>query len=355
MLAGILMALSVAACGDDGGSVDSNDTTASGGGSSTTETSSDGIKPADCDDAFATLEGPYMVDNVTHDTFVADENGLVVAPMVDPGRFDNVLDFIDYPDVEQLVTIDLEGNVTTIYSGEHASFWTLAVDATTVYARTLLLNSDIISVPRSGGDATVLVDNGASAGPVLHEGRLYYGGESDEVDHGVFELDPSGGVPTLLSDRTDLTVNAITADEEYLYWTEYDGPGGDVDYTVYKMGFADGSVEQMATLARDSGVDYLLAGGGDLYVTGIGDLSATSLSLRRIVPGAEPAVVADIGPVAFSEDSAYYGDSSEIVKTPFDFSVSEKISGIWSYVTALTVGPQHLWYADRGCIYRTSK
>ena len=110
MWAGILAALAAAACGDDGGSGGSGNTATSSGGSSTTETSSDGsatFLPADCEDAFATLEAPYMVDNVLYDTFVADENGLVLTPMVDPARFEDVLDSMDYPDVDQLVTIDL--------------------------------------------------------------------------------------------------------------------------------------------------------------------------------------------------------------------------------------------------------
>jgi hypothetical protein len=121
------------------------------------------------------------------------------------------------------------------------------------------------------------------------------------------------------------------------------------------MGFADGSVEQIATVERDSGLDQLKTAGSDLYVLGLEDVSAISLPLRRIVPGGEPVAVADVGAVSFSEDSAYYTTTVGLVKTPLDFSVTSTISGTGVDLTAVTVGAEHVWYAARGCIYRIPK
>lgn len=312
-----------------------------------------GVIPMSCTDPFAKLEAPYSANNAGYDLVVADAAGLVVSGIVDGRQLADPLSSRDYPDL--IFTIDMQGTVATIWSGDTMPL-ALAVDASTVYFHSFgLSGGGILSVPRTGGTATVLVERDVHAGPVLVGGKLYYAGETASYDEAVFELDPATGTSTVLSDRGDMVVDAFTADDQAVYWTESDGTFSGADYPLYKLNLADRSVVQLGALSPDAGTDHLMLAGDTLFVGGIVDIS---YRVSRVVPGGAPVVVVSetTGAIAFTQDTAYYGSRAGLVKTPLDFSVTTAVPGTsGKELSAVAVGPQYVWYAEFSCIYRMAR
>jgi hypothetical protein len=199
------------------------------------------------------------------------------------------------------------------------------------------------------------VDGAIYAGPSLIAGKLYVAGRVGAVGMGVFEIDAAGGTPKLLSDRGAMVVDALAGNAESLYWTESEATLSTGTDTLYRLSLATNTVEQLATLARSSGIDELMPAGGQLYLAG---LVSVSYPLRRFVPGQDPVTVVanTTGAIAFTDDTAYYGSTSGLVKTPLDFSVTSAMSGTAGVqVSAVVVGPAHVWYASQGCICRAAR
>jgi hypothetical protein len=340
VMASILATLWMAACEDNGGDDDSSDAGTSNGGGE--------LVPQDCDDAFTMLESPYMADNTVYEMVVADGAGLVVAPIVDPSQLSDPNSSGDFPVI--LETVDMNGNVQTIYSQDSGMIMSLAADASTVYIVTVeAFGGDLIGVPRAGGAATVQVDGGVWEGPVICNDTLYYATQNE-----ITRFAPADGTSTVLSDRGTMLVGAMTCDRESLYWTESTGVLGDDEVTIYRLSLADNSVETIATMLDDLGVSRLFVGGGELYIAGLVDMS---MPLRRVVPGGDLVLVAETnGVIAFSEDSAYYSTSRGLIETPLDFSVTTELSETTFHsLFSVAVGPDHVWYSDRGCIYRLTR
>ncbi len=342
----LLMAELLTACGSDNkGSSNASNNDGTGGNMST-------INPKTCfGETFAKLDAPYVANSAGYESAVADAAGLVLAPLVDRSQLsDPYATQTGFPDL--IVSIDTQGAIKQIWSGDTMPL-TVAADASNVYFTTMALGgNDLMSVPRAGGSATVLLENTIWGGPVLIGGKLYFGGAVGDVSRGIFEFDPAGGTPKLLNDRGDTNFGAFTGNATWLYWTEFTSTSS--PDSLYRLKLADNSVELLGSIPSGVGDGELFAVGNDLYMGGIVDIS---YQLNHFVAGQSPVVVVQecSGAIAFSDSAAYYGSRSGLVKTPLDFSVTTEVSGApGTTLSAIVVGPDKLWYAEGPCIYRRS-
>jgi hypothetical protein len=346
----VLVSTFVVACGssEKSGQTDGGSGGAGGGNPGT-------IIPQTCSNPFAKLEAPYSLNDTIYRLAAADEAGVVFSAIADPRQLSDPLATQNYP--SKIMSIDLQGSVQTIWTGEKMPM-TLVADANTVYFTTLNLGgNDLLSLPRSGGGQTTVLIDGMYAGPVLVEGKLYYVGKTATYDLALYVRDLATGTTTLLSERGDMYVDAITADSKAVYWTENDGNwSSGADYLLYKLNLADRSVEKLGGLSPKAGIDELMLAGDTLYVAG--PLESLSYPLSRVVPGGGLVVVVKetTGAIALTQDMAYYGARGGLVKTPLDFSVTTPVPGTSSLdLSAVLVGPQHVWYAEGACVYRMAR
>ena len=319
--------------------------------------------------AFAKLEAPFSASSTQthgpgqsapiHAYVFADAAGLILSPQVDSTLLSDPTTVWSYPN--SITTIDMQGTVKTLLTTDAGTGpVTLVADADSIYfeAATLGLGGgSLVRLPRSGGEATTLVKSGVRAGPVLVEGKIYYAGEtasyvSGTLSHeqGVFEMVLPSGTPTLLSNRGNKVPFELTANRTSVYWIEGNaGDGG--NYPLYKLDLADKSVQQIGPVSSDS---RLMLAGDALYIAGAVD----SYPLSRV--GSDRALAGVVsgttGAIALTENTAYYGSRGGLVQTPLDFSVTTAVSETSGMVvSAVAVGPQHIWYAESGCVYRLAK
>ncbi|MDQ2645903.1 MAG: DUF5050 domain-containing protein, partial [Myxococcota bacterium] len=227
---------------DDGGS--DSDPGGGGGGRSGTGGPTGGSAPA-CDDAFAKVPVPYTANTSIDEWggFVVDERGAVFSGIADGALTD---DASSYP--ATILSSDLEGKVTTLYTSDGSSlFGNFILRGDSVYMLAGFLSPSIARLDRSGGTPVEVVDATIWAGPILREDSIYYatGGSS----RGLYRLDPETDTSTLLVAREEEIVT-LDLDGDTLYWIESDGFLEETDYRLFSMPLAGGTPELEQSLPR---------------------------------------------------------------------------------------------------------
>jgi len=173
----------------------------------------------------------------------------------------------------------------------------------------------------------------------------------------LYAFDLATGAAAVLSNRGDMNVESMAVDGTSVYWTESDqNYTSGADFLLYKLALADKSVAKLGGLSPKAGIDELMPVGDTLYVAG--PLEDLTYPLSRVVPGAAPVVVVKetTGAIALTSDAAYYGGRGGLVITPLDFSVTTGVPGTSAMdLSAVVVGPQHVWYAEGSCVYRMAR
>jgi len=332
--------------GGDGSSGDdsSNDSSGSTTGPSTS---------AACDGAFTSVEAPYTPNTSIEDWggFVADEQGLVFSALPD-----STLDSYDADLPSIMVTSDRSGNLKTIYTyPDTAMPGPIFVFGDDIYFVEGLLARTIMKLPRAGGEAMLVSDDGLRIGPVSDGAKLYYAARPT-ADSSIAALDIESGASETLAQLGDVEVLAIAIDGDELYFVESEEVLSEEDYSLYRMPVSGGDPELVMQLPHDSALGSFRVVDEVAFGSGITD--DFSIMINRIEFGEAPTVVEDRGglPMLIADRKVYYSGFDGLVENSLEFDDPRVISdggGLGIY--AIAVHDSSVWYAVRGCIYEAPR
>jgi len=333
--------------GSAGGGSD-GDGASSDGSQSTTASSSTA-----CEGAFTSIETPYTPNTSIEDWggFVADEQGLVFSALPD-----STLDGYDADLPSIMVTADRSGNLKTIYTyPDTAMPGPLFAFGDDVYFVEGLLSRTIMKLPRAGGEATPVSDDGLRRGPVSDGVKLYYGARQP-LDSVIVALDIESGESETLAQLGDVEVVAIAIDGDKLYFVESEDVLSEEDSSLYSMPISGGDPELVMQLPYDSALGSFRV--VDEVAFGSAITEDFSIIINRIEFGETPTIVEDRGgmPMVIAGDEIYYSGYDGLVANSLEFDDPHVISdggGLGIY--AIAVHDSSVWYAVRGCIYEAPR
>jgi hypothetical protein len=342
-------------CGGSGGGTGGDG--AGGSGSDNTSSASDATSAsstgADCEGAFTTVEAPYAPNNAIEDWggFVADAQGLVFSSLPDSTQDDYDSDL---PPI--MGTSDLSGNVETIYTfPEGAMPGPIFAFGDDIYFAEGLLSRHIMKMPRAGGEATPVSDDGLRAGPVRDGDKLYYSAR-ESLDSSIVALDMASGETETLAETGEIDVVAIAMDGDTLYFAEMEDVLAETDYSLYSMPAAGGDPELVTQLPFETVL------GGFRVVDGVGFGSGItadiSIVINRFEFGEAPVVVEDRGgvPMVIAGDTIYYSGGGSIQTNSLAFDDPGVISEPRARgIGAIAVSESSVWYASSRCIYQVPR
>src|SRR5688572_1469771 len=228
-------------CGSSGDAQGTGDDGGGGSGSGNASSGSDGTTASsageECEGAFTTVDAPYAPNTAIEEWggFIADEKGLVFSALPDSNQegYDS-----DLPSI--IATADLSGNVETIYTVPDAAMpGQIFAFGDDIYFAEGLLSRHLMKLPRAGGDATLVRDDGMRAGPVSNGSTLYYSAR-EFPDSRIVALDMATGETETLAERGDMDVFAIAVDGDTLYFVEAEDQLSEEDHALYSMPIAGG-------------------------------------------------------------------------------------------------------------------
>lgn len=161
------------------------------------------------------------------------------------------------------------------FSSPWAPYSGLRVVGDTVYAASLV---EVVSVPRGGGDATVVYDGAVQWGTVVKDGRLYLTGEDR-----LLALTLPAGAPQELAQLPAPVAGAFDVDETHAYVAAGDD--------LWKIPLAGGPP---TSLAKATAMGYAVAGPEDVYAFANGDSGRVVLRVPKAGGAAE--TLAEVGP-----------------------------------------------------------
>lgn len=318
-----------------------------------------GSDPGACDGALAELEAPYAADVTNKDIggFAVDERGLVFTALRDA---EQVIPGTAY--TSSLRAVTSSGELSTLYMGEGVlGPFALAGDA--IYAITSPFLGELVRLPRAGGEPTVVIDETfVATGPIPGEpGKLYYStreptGAGARERWTIFELDAASGESAALASGEGVNVLGIAFDRGLVYWLVLPQVSG--DYDLYRVPASGGSPEIVRTLPRRTPTGNFKVVDGVVFGSGL-RLGVGAYEIYRAPPGQDSELVVEDGgvPLAIVDGSAYYGSRrGGLVRSDLAFEASEIIAGSGGKdIRAVAAGPDALWYATEGCIYRVEQ
>lgn len=255
-----------------------------------------------------------------------------------------------------MVAADRSGNVQTIYSyPDTAMPGPIFAFGDDIYFVEGLLSRTIMKLPRAGGEATLVSDDGLRAGPVSDGAKLYYAARPT-LDSVIVALDIESGETETVAELGDVEVIAIAIDGDQLYFVTSADALSEEDSSLYSLPTSGGDAELVMQLPYDTALSSFRV------VDEVGFGSAItedfSIVINRIEFGETPIVVEDRGgmPMVIAGDKIYYNGFDGLVENSLDFDDPRVVSdggGLGIY--AIAVHDSSIWYAVRGCIYEAPR
>lgn len=352
---GALVALATGCSGSSGDNEDpEGDSNSSGGSGSDGSPSTTGdATSADCAGAFTAVEAPYAANTSIDDWggFVADEQGLVFSALPDPAQDSYE---VNLPSI--MLTSDLSGNVKTVYTfPEGAMPGPIFTFGDDIYFVEGLLSRSIMKLPRAGGDATLVSDDGLRRGPVSDGETLYYAARPS-LDSVIVALDVESGETQILTERGNVEVIAIAVDGETLYFVETEDQLSEEESSLYSLPISGGAPEFVMHLPYDAALGSFRV--VDEVAFGSALTEDFSIALNRIEFGEAPVLAEDEGgiPMVIDGDSIYYNSFEGLVENSLEFDDPRLISdGNGQGIYAIAVSDSSVWYAVQRCIYEAPR
>lgn len=355
-LLGALIALGTGCGGSSGEDEDPEGGSGSGGSGSGSDGSPSTTGPStssECEGAFTSIEAPYAANTSIDDWggFVADEQGLVFTALPDTAQ--DAYD-VDLPSI--MFTSDLSGNVKTVYTFPEGAMpgpvFTFGDD---IYFVEGLLSRSIMKLPRAGGDATRVSDDGLRRGPVSDGEVLYYAARPS-LDSVIVALDVESGETQTLAERGNVEVIAIAVEGETLYFVETEDQLSEEESSLYSMPISGGDPELIMQLPYDTALGSFSV--VDEVAFGSAITEDFSIAIHRIEFGEVPVLVEDEGglPMVIDGDSIYYNAYDGLVENSLEFDDPRVISdGGGQGIYAIAVSDSSVWYAVQRCIYEAPR
>lgn len=314
----------------------------SGGGGATSTT--------DCAGAFATVPAPYTPNTAFDDlaVFAADAQGLVFSALPESGS----------PEADEvsnlLMVSDLQGKISTVRETKVGFFSNLVADGDDIIFTEGFISKRVVRMPRKGGSETVLVED-VHDGAVADDSSLYYFAFVEGGGLTLFSLPIMGGTPKPLVDRGSITLRGFVIEGDTLYWGEDALGGSDDIVSVYQMQVDASQPTLIADIPGDTAGGLNVSGGVVFSTLLTDDLDFETF---RVDAGKAPAPMGETGvPFVLADGKAYYGGlRGGLTRNTLDFKTPTTVSGTSGKpIYAIGVGPTDLWYASKGCIFRTTK
>lgn len=159
------------------------------------------------------------------------------------------------------------------FSGPEAPYSGIRLVGDTVYAASFL---EVVSVPRGGGEVTVVYDGAVEWGTVVQDGRLYL----TSADR-LLALTLPAGAPQQLAQLPAPASGSFDVDETHAYVATGD--------TLWKIPLTGGTP---TALAQGTAMTHAVAGPDEVYSV------ADGMVLRVPKDGGAPEAMSDVGPSA---------------------------------------------------------